>query len=498
MAIQLLANGAPSGRIVSVWTNFRHELLYVVWALMEVAIITPLFLAFMPWARYWSPLMTAIWLLAVMLIPFNLSRLMSTLQLSIERQRIWMVIGLVLTVLFSWRLLLYQPNSIVDLRWLIGITSRLGRSGNPFWIRDLAVFICVAFMWWRGISMVGRIVDVGNIGFRFRAGVLIAAPLVAGLAGSLLGWPVTPFILIYYFASLLAIVFTRVEQLELQGRGRSVQIGPRWVLYVATVAGLVALVTGAIASLVSGEPLLILVASLAPVWLALEFMLISLISIVSYLSSPLLLALGLLVNFLSSLIGPALRTALNNLPNLALIQPVTPELEELAQESRTLADAPRTLLTILIMLLVVLLIALALGRFFRSANQSPELESNRSARFIDGRDIKRLGFGRRLLQRLGGLGKWRTAASIRRIYRGMCETAAGYGYPRAGTETPYEYLNTLVQVWPENSFESLVITEAYNRVRYGEIPESKDELNQITEAWKILERATPDDDVSEG
>jgi len=65
-------------------------------------------------------------------------------------------------------------------------------------------------------------------------------------------------------------------------------------------------------------------------------------------------------------------------------------------------------------------------------------------------------------------------------------------------EEPYEYLNTLVQVWPENSFESLVITEAYNRVRYGEIPESKDELNQITEAWKILERATPDDDVSEG
>ena len=80
----------------------------------------------------------------------------------------------------------------------------------------------------------------------------------------------------------------------------------------------------------------------------------------------------------------------------------------------------------------------------------------------------------------------------------MCETAAGYGYPRAGTETPYEYLNTLVQVWPDNSLESLVITEAYNRVRYGEIPESKDELNQIIEAWKILERATPDDYVSEG
>jgi hypothetical protein len=465
---------------------------------MEVAILTPFILAFMPWARYWSPLMTATWLLAAMLIPFNLSRVMSVLQLPIDRQRIWMVVGLGLTVLFSWRLLLYQPRSLVDLRWLIDIISRLGRFGNPFWIRDLAVFICVAVMWWRGISMVGRIVDVSNIGLRFRAGVLIAAPLVAGLAGSLLDWPVTPFILIYYFASLLAIVFTRVEQLERQGRGGSVQIGPRWVLFVAAVAGLVALATGAIASLVSGEPLLILVAGLAPVWLALKFMSISLISIVIYLSSPLIITLSLLVSFLSSFIGPALQTALGNLPILEQLQSASPELEELSQETGMFGDAPRSMLTALIMLLVVLLVALALGRIFRSSGNLTRLESKRSPQFIDDRDSNRLGIGRGLLQQLGGLGKWRTAASIRRIYREMCETAAGYGYPRAGTETPYEYWNTLFQVWPDNSLESLVITEAYNRVRYGEIPESKHELNQIIEAWKILEEAAPEDNVSEG
>ena len=38
----------------SSWDFFRHELLYVTWALMEVALLTPLIMAFTPWSQFWS------------------------------------------------------------------------------------------------------------------------------------------------------------------------------------------------------------------------------------------------------------------------------------------------------------------------------------------------------------------------------------------------------------------------------------------------------------
>ena len=62
------------------WQIFRHELLYILWALMELSFIVPLSLALMPWTRYWSPTQVVLWLLLIMLIPFNLSRFASILE----------------------------------------------------------------------------------------------------------------------------------------------------------------------------------------------------------------------------------------------------------------------------------------------------------------------------------------------------------------------------------------------------------------------------------
>jgi hypothetical protein len=60
-----------------------------------------------------------------------------------------------------------------------------------------------------------------------------------------------------------------------------------------------------------------------------------------------------------------------------------------------------------------------------------------------------------------------------------------------GAETPYEYLPTLARVWPEYAAESRLITEAFIRVRYGEVPETVDELEIIRDAWRRLEAAEP-------
>jgi hypothetical protein len=142
-----------------------------------------------------------------------------------------------------------------------------------------------------------------------------------------------------------------------------------------------------------------------------------------------------------------------------------------------------------LMLAVILLVSLGLARAYRQANFAAR-ESARS-RTEYGHTSDEPGFARRLLERLGILRQWRTAASIRRIYRQMCQTAASSGYPRLEAETPYEYLSALASVWPDHTDEIRLITEAFVRVRYGEIPESETELDEIRQAWARLAAVEP-------
>ena len=474
----------------TLWHIFRHELLYLVWALMEVALMTPVALAFMPWARYWSPAVFALWLLLLMFLPFNLGRLMSILEIPVKRQQVVNVMAMIATLLFSWRMLLYRPDWLLDLGWLGEMFDHLGRSGDALWGRDVSIFVLVIFMWWRGISLIGRNIDISDIGLRFRLGALVSAPLVAGIAGSQLSWSVAPFILLYLMASLVAIVFTRVEQLERSRSGFSFPLGPRWLIVVLATAGLIVFLTGIIAGLLSGESLSDVLGILAPLWLAINFTTSTIVAMISYLSVPIIVVLSWLFSLIFGLVGPIFESVGEGLeqlnPNLESGAP-TEDLTELTPPP-TLFD-PRQILSILIMLFVILLVSLAITRIYRLMRRPARLEGELVDPSFTG--LKRPGFGRRLLNRLGLFQRWRSAATVRRIYQAMCYLAAEYGFPRLETETPFEYLATLRQAWPENHHESQLITEAYNRVRYGEIPETKAELDEIEAAWRALEKSKP-------
>jgi hypothetical protein len=144
--------------------------------------------------------------------------------------------------------------------------------------------------------------------------------------------------------------------------------------------------------------------------------------------------------------------------------------------------------TVAIMLGLIIVVALALARVYQRATLAARDSSpSRSRHDGDGP----AGPGRRLLELLGLGGRWRAAASIRRVYRLMCLAAAAAGYPRLDTETPFEYLPSLDRAWTDYNDETRLITEAFVRVRYGELPETTEELDAILDAWRRLEEAGP-------
>jgi len=469
------------------WQLMRHELLFILYALMEVALIAPLLLAFSPWTRYWSVGLITLWLLLLMLIPFNLSRLASVFHIPVSRQQLLLVFALLITILITWRSLLYKPDSLLDFGWLGEFWSHLNLGDNPLWSRDLALFVAVVVMWWRGISLVGRRVDIANIGLRLRIGILLVFLFVAGLAGSLLSWPVTPFVLLFFFASLMSIVLTRIEQLERGRSGQSFPIGFRWLLFVAFAAGLVVFVTGVITGFISGESISRTIGLLSPLWLALYFLASTSLVTVSVLLSPLLAALSWLLSLIIGIIEPTLQLGLENVQLTIQSESVTQEAEQVMEAADQAFQLPRQLLPLLIMIFFVLLVTLALGRLFRSTRYTAVSETEGINPLRGAGNLKRPAIGRRLLNQLGLFRRMRAAASIRLIYSEMCQKAAEQGYPRAQSETPYEYVATLDQLWPQNKDDVRRVTEAFVMIRYGEIPESKEELETIVEAWNKLE-----------
>lgn len=479
----------------AVWTILKQELLYISWALMQVALIAPIAIFIMEWARFWPTFQVTLWLLLLMLLPFNLGRFLSAFQVSKSWQLRIIFASLIGTFLITWKFLLFPTISIFDFGWFAQLTSNFAVSGSELWTKILIIFVLLIFTWWRGLSLINFKADIQRVGLMLRAGILFLIPL------SLLPYQksgffsVMPFVLLFILSGLTAISLIRAEQVEKDRSGYSASLSPRWVITIFLTSLLIVSFSGLAALIVSGEISDVVGQWFSPLRMAIIFAAAVALSTVFYLSTPLFFVFGQLLVLLTNLFS-AIFTNISerlefSLPsNLGGLGELLPSSEEAVETTGfAIPDVVSRLLILAVMLAIIILVSSALTRRFRNA-----AFASREENFLSDGDIEKLespSLGQRLLERLGFVQRWRTAASVRNIYRQMCRAAGSVGYPRAETETPFEYLKTLSEVWPNGQEESRLITEAFVRIRYGEIPETDAELQTIHKAWQKLEQTKP-------
>ena len=482
----------PATPLAASWGPVRRELFPLSWVLMDVALITPLALSLLRWARYWPAGHVAFLILLLLLLPYNLIRLMSLLNWPKQRQQRVLTAVLLLLLYITLRTLLH--GSLLDFRWLGQIGTTLRQSRGSFWLRDVGLFLLIAVAWSRGQAMVERQPDINAMGLKLRVGGLLFTPLVIWLATVRLLFTMAPFVLLYFLAALTAVSLIRAEQIEQERTGLSAAVTPRWFGGIVIASLLVVLTAALFTLIVSGNTPFLLIAWLNPLWDALSQLGTVAFVTASYLAFPLLGRLSILLEWLARLIQLVVT------PLLALLRGVDIQSQSLPPTQPLLTFNDFVELTnqlhpsvklglLLIPLGAVLLISLFLGRLARLG--TAQRHSQRTGGRLTDDDDDEPGLAERLLSRLGMLRHWRTAVSIRRIYRQMCRAAAGAGYPRAETQTPYEYLPVLAQVWPGHEADAAQVTQAFVRVRYGEVPEDPAELNAIRAAWERLERTPP-------
>jgi hypothetical protein len=474
----------------STWSRIRHELVYLSFTVQEAALLAPLALVIMSWSRFWPGWLVFLWLLLLMLLPFNLIRLMGLLQWDRTRQQRVMVLAMLLTVFLSWRILLYEAASPFDFSWLRQFGINMAEGGNLVWTRDLSVFLFTLLAWWRGMRLAVKPLEISNAGLRLRVGGLFVAPVVAWLGTSFLTVSVVPFILLFFLASLTAVALVRAEQIEADRTGHAATLDPAWFLTVVAAGLGVVMVGGALAAFLSGESLFEVLSIFSPLWRALQFGGTVAAMTVFELLSPLLDALAAALQWLGELLAVLFGYVSEGLevlaPNLMEQAPIpTPEA---TPDAFTAPAGLGKVVAAVLMLAVIGLIAWGLSRVYQQATFAA-----RDSRASDplAAPEEEPGLFDRLWQRLGLFQQRRAAASIRRIYENMCRAAAAAGYPRLEAETPYEYTRTLARAWPDHTADSRLITEAFIRIRYGELPETAEELEAIRAAWRRLESAEP-------
>jgi hypothetical protein len=467
--------------------NWRKEALYVTLVAAEMCWFTPWSLVIARQAVVLTPHSTALTLGILVLAVLYFGRILNRLRFDLLYQRAILIVVVVITIALTMHSLLYPSYGWLDLGWL----GKAGKALLSFYLLppEAGISAIAVFLWWRGISISQRNLTFQGVAFSFRLGVLlliVSAPLLS----ILMAYDATVFILLFFFFSLMAVALARVEEVSRAKGGVGAPFNFAWL---ATVIGSIAavLVTALLISQVYS------IEGFAQVlrWLQPVFDL--LLRIMEYVLMLLFRLLSPLLQWLVRIIQGVFEILSRNIRGFESLRPLPPtdlSRAEPIQPPRLLVDALRYVCLGFTVAGILAALALTLRQRLDKQRKGDEVRESlwSSAVFAKGM-LSSLRDGWDRLRDLAGLvGRFGpglrlyAAVSIRKIYANMARLAASRGFPRQPAQTPYEYMPALGLAFPDCQAEAIVITEAYVRVHYGELPESIRELQRIQECWRQI------------
>ena len=186
---------------------------------------------------------------------------------------------------------------------------------------------------------------------------------------------------------------------------------------------------------------------------------------------------------------------------LAPYPDISPSLQPVLQQPAQPAILPQTVVTLIFWSVVLLLVLVYFVRARRESlrirhksYEEPESLLDRDALLRQMRKSLRQQ-ARQIIDGLSSRlrGRRQLAAQlVRRIYAQLLDLAEEIYQPRPDSSTPLEFLPVLELAMPGLGDELALITRAYVRVRYGEVPESPADIQAIETAWQRIESQGPE------
>lgn len=408
----------------------------------------------------------------------GLARLLGKLKWRMRYRQIAMIAWVLICIYASLKGLLYAQAQIGLLELLqmpVSFILRPDATGIEF-MHSIYILVLI----WRGVSLSRAPLTLYGAQVSFQVGLILL--LLYGMGFALFFKPeATVGMYLFLFFGLTSMSLARISNLtDLRG-GRMPRFGSGWVasILLASLAlvGL-AILTGWLAS---GNVVFILASVLAVILAVLTALFI-------FLLSPLLVFLANLVPYIIDLINQIMNR-LGSLPISEQVQKLLQVFNEGLTRIVPLMIAGRGIFLALLLggLILVIVLALRLRDIFQRLAEEDEavgLEPGERENLLK-LLARRLRNARRKLRSPVQI---LAAARIRQIYKLMMLLCQKLGDPRPPSSTPLEFLPHLESLFPEEQTGARTITAAYVKVRYGEYPETRGEVEAVEEAWRRLKR----------
>ena len=398
---------------------------------------------------------------------------------AVRSRRVRIGLGCVggLAALLAVRLDQYPGGGVVE--WLAPFVGALAVVVGQFSAAPLA-FGLGLYLWWRGVRLGSQHASYVDVESAFRWGIarLVAFGVVMALttrpsALRSLEAPTTPFVVGFFFVSLLTLSLGRLE--SLRTRTRRVAVNSQWFGALVAIAGVVVLAALLLGQLVSFDVLIVVS---RPLFELLGQVLVLLLYAV-------VIPLSYVVEWVIYLVLSLLRPSLGQPPPLP---PQPSDVDDWLQRMFSQFIPSEVLLALKVaaaaalVLAALWIVARATSRWRASSIEADATNEERDSVFDAQRAWKvvlgwlRRRFGRRVPRPSeaatvagDGLVGGRSGQlwSVRELYRHLLQVGDAAGAPRALATTPFEHLPSLARsLEPAEGLQDL--TDAYVAARYAE------------------------------
>jgi hypothetical protein len=358
----------------------------------------------------------------------------------------------------------YPDIAVWNLAWIAAIL-RAAHDALPAVPKPALGALVAACLWWRGLTLGAREVDATAIEEAYRIGVAMivvyftAAVVYGDARGFLAAGPTIPGSLpAFFFIGLSALALARLATIwdASQPEERTHDQARAWAMIVVGLVGAILLAAAVSAGLAAADVTTYLGLALRPLL-------------------PLVEWLFLILIFVAEILVTIILAILQRLPRREVPDPGVPpsvfgDLVRRLREIRmdpTVVEGARWIMVVVVvvMLAIGMAVTIALRRRREQRADEDEHESVWSAREVWGGLVRAVR--RRWRGATGEESDTAGARGIRRIYRAMLQVGRDLGVRRSPWVTPREYQPRLAGAIPEAADDVAMVTEVYERVRYG-------------------------------
>ncbi len=418
--------------------------------------------------------------LTIILFSSNLiSRLFSASKVKPWIQRIIFIVWMLVVLLISFQLLFFFKTqfSIAGL-FLNPINGLVNDqlSWNLYWH-----FVIVLLVLWRGSSLNAKSLELFSANSGFQLGILMF--LVFGFS---FGWilhaqPTYNFILFLLF-SMIGMGASRLIGIGILRTGKTNKVSstwPLWLLIASFSIVTISIVIGIIANQ-------ILARAITTVFILVMAIFSILMFIIMY---PIIWLAQKLVELIKIIFHGKWDIS-------KLLEGFANRVTDLSQEGANNDSIINFIRSVqpwvigIIILVIFSLVALSMSALKKQKQKQIRLLSLDADSPISAKQ-RRTGRGLGLLDRMRLTRRHLAAERIRRVYVRLMDLCVELNKPRPHASTPLEFLPILCDLIPGVTPELTLITQSYNRIRYGELPENEAEVRSIESAWrKVRENGT--------